>query len=92
MTFMATRRAVRSTVTVDQTRERLRLLANPNGRTNADVLKPWVNGMDLTRRPAGKWVVANAGGLPRRGDLLTGDEVAQLFAHFGKVGLGALTL
>ena len=24
---------------------------------NADVLKPWVNGMDLTRRPAGKWIV-----------------------------------
>ena len=31
--------------------------ANPNGRTNADVLKPWVNGMALTRRPAGKWIV-----------------------------------
>ena len=38
-------------------REWLRLPANPNGRPNADVLKPWVNGMDLTRRPAGKWVV-----------------------------------
>ena len=38
-------------------REWLCLPANPNGRTNADVLKPWVNGMDLTRRPAGKWVV-----------------------------------
>ena len=31
--------------------------ANPNGQPNADVLKPWVNGMDLTRRPAGKWIV-----------------------------------
>ena len=31
--------------------------ANPNGRTNADVLKPWLNGMDLTRRSAGKWIV-----------------------------------
>ena len=41
----------------DQAREWLRLPANPNGRTNADVLKPWVNGMDLTRRPAGKWTV-----------------------------------
>ena len=30
----------------------LRLPANPNGRPNADVLKPWFNGMDLTRRPA----------------------------------------
>ena len=38
-------------------REWLRLPANPNGRPNADVLKPWVNGMDLSRRPAGKWIV-----------------------------------
>ena len=41
----------------DLAREWLCLPANPNGRTNADVLKPWVNGMDLTRRPAGKWIV-----------------------------------
>ena len=32
----------------DQARAWLRLPANPNGQTNADVLKPWVNGMDLT--------------------------------------------
>ena len=38
-------------------REWLRLPANPNGRANADVLKPWMNGMDVTRRPAGKWIV-----------------------------------
>ena len=41
----------------DIAREWLRLPANPNGRPNTDVLKPWVNGMDLTRRPAGKWIV-----------------------------------
>ena len=41
----------------EQAREWLRLPANPNGRPNADVLKPWVNGMDLTRRPSGKWIV-----------------------------------
>ena len=40
-----------------QAREWLQLPANPNGRPNADVLKPWVNGMDLTRRPRGKWIV-----------------------------------
>ena len=38
----------------DLSREWLRLPANPNGRTNADVLKPWINGMDVTRRPADK--------------------------------------
>ena len=41
----------------DLAREWLGLPSNPNGRPNADVLRPWVNGMDLTRRPAGKWIV-----------------------------------
>ena len=41
----------------DLAREWLSLPANPNGQPNAKVLKPWVNGMDLTRRPAGKWIV-----------------------------------
>ena len=41
----------------DLARDWLRLPANPNGRTNADVLKPWINGMDVTRRPADKWIV-----------------------------------
>ena len=40
-----------------QAREWLLLPANPHGRTNADVLKPWINGMDLTRRPSGRWIV-----------------------------------
>ena len=41
----------------DLARQWLRLPANPNGRHNADVLKPWANGMDVTRRPTGKWIV-----------------------------------
>ena len=31
--------------------------ANPNGRPNSDVLKPWMNGMAVTRRPVDKWIV-----------------------------------
>ncbi|MCY4558937.1 MAG: N-6 DNA methylase [Chloroflexi bacterium] len=31
--------------------------ANPNGKSNADVLMPWINGSDLTRRPRDKWIV-----------------------------------
>ena len=41
----------------DQAREWLRQPANPNGRRNSDVLAPWMNGMDVTRRPADKWIV-----------------------------------
>ena len=44
-------------VSGDLARSWLRLPANPNGKSNADVLKPWINGMDLTRRPSGKWII-----------------------------------
>jgi type II restriction/modification system DNA methylase subunit YeeA len=30
---------------------------NPNGRLNSDVLKPWVNGLDLTRRARDMWII-----------------------------------
>ncbi|MBV8970821.1 MAG: class I SAM-dependent DNA methyltransferase, partial [Sphingomonadaceae bacterium] len=35
----------------------LQLPLNPNGRPNSDVLRPWANGMDVTRRPADKWII-----------------------------------
>lgn len=38
-------------------REWLAMPLNPNGRPNSDVLRPWFNGMDVTRRPADKWIV-----------------------------------
>ncbi|MCY4588333.1 MAG: class I SAM-dependent DNA methyltransferase, partial [Bryobacterales bacterium] len=53
----------------DQARLWLRLPANPHGRANAEVLKPWMNGMDLTRRPSGKWIVDF-------GWTMTGDDAA----------------
>ena len=37
--------------------EWLREPANPNGRPNSDVLKPWMNGMAITRRSTDKWIV-----------------------------------
>jgi len=30
---------------------------NPNGRPNSDVVKPWVNGMDIVRRPRGMFII-----------------------------------
>ena len=43
-------------VASDQAREWL-TAPNPNARPNTEVLKPWMNGRDVTRRPAGKWIV-----------------------------------
>ncbi len=33
------------------------LLPNPNARPNSDVVKPWANGYDLSRRPQEKWII-----------------------------------
>ncbi|MBJ7597748.1 MAG: class I SAM-dependent DNA methyltransferase [Candidatus Dormibacteraeota bacterium] len=30
---------------------------NPHGKSNHDVLRPWVNGRDLTQRPRGLWII-----------------------------------
>jgi hypothetical protein len=30
---------------------------NPDGRSNADVVRRWVNGDDITSRPSGRWIV-----------------------------------
>mgnify|MGYP003377373153 CR=1 FL=1 len=30
---------------------------NPNGRPNNDVVRPWVNGLDITRRPRNMWII-----------------------------------
>lgn len=30
---------------------------NPNGRSSTDVLRPWANGQDLTRRPSDTWII-----------------------------------
>ena len=38
-------------------REWLTLPVNPNARTNADVLRPWANGQDVTGRPSGQWII-----------------------------------
>lgn len=41
----------------DLAREWLTMPLNPNGRPNSDVIKPWRNAMDVTRRPADKWII-----------------------------------
>ena len=30
---------------------------NPNGKSNSEVIKPWINGKDITSRPGEKWIV-----------------------------------
>ena len=44
-------------ITGDIAREMLRAPTNVNGRPNADVVTPWVNGMDIARRSRGMFIV-----------------------------------
>jgi hypothetical protein len=30
---------------------------NPDGRSNRDVVRPWVNGSDIAQRPRGRWII-----------------------------------
>ena len=41
----------------DLARTWLTMPTNANGRPNADVLRPWANGMDVTRRPSDTWII-----------------------------------
>lgn len=41
----------------DVARAWLKRPSNPNGRPNSDVVKPWSNGMDITRRPSDNWII-----------------------------------
>lgn len=41
----------------DLAREMLKAPRNPNGRPNTDVLRPWINGLDVTRRPRDMWII-----------------------------------
>ncbi len=54
--FMGTTKGGAFDIPEDLALELLRA-PNPNGRPNSDVVVPWVNGMDLTQRPSGTWII-----------------------------------
>jgi type II restriction/modification system DNA methylase subunit YeeA len=41
----------------DLARKWLKVPCNASGRPNADVLRPWANGMDVTRRSSDTWII-----------------------------------
>ena len=56
VTFQGTTRSGPFDVTGDLARSWLQL-PNPNGKSNAEVVRPWSNGLDVTRRPSDTWVI-----------------------------------
>lgn len=55
--FIGTQKSGNFDIPGELAREWLAAPNNPNNRPNSEVLKPWINGIDITRRPQGKWIV-----------------------------------
>ena len=57
VSFIGTQKGGAFDLTAKEAREMLATADNPNGQPNSDVVRPWINGLDITRRPRGKWIV-----------------------------------
>jgi len=55
--FMGTTKVGAFDLDPETARKMLEAPLNPNGRPNSDVVKPWVNALDITRRPRGMYIV-----------------------------------
>ena len=69
-------------------REWLHLPANPNGRSNADVLKPRVTGKDLSRRSADNWIIDFGPPMPEAAAALYEAPFAYVAEHVRPVRQG----
>jgi type II restriction/modification system DNA methylase subunit YeeA len=65
----------------ERARQWLQQPLNPNGRPNVDVLKPWRNGMDITRRSADKWIIDFGWTLSERDASLYADPFHHVREH-----------
>ncbi len=55
--FMGTTKVGAFDLDPETARRMLAAPQNPNGRPNSDVVRPWVNAFDITRRPRGMYIV-----------------------------------
>jgi type II restriction/modification system DNA methylase subunit YeeA len=57
VSFMGDTKGGAFDVSGELAREWLNMPLNPNGRPNSDVLRPWRNGLDITRRSRDMWII-----------------------------------
>jgi type II restriction/modification system DNA methylase subunit YeeA len=55
--FMGTTKVGAFDLEPEVARKMLAAPLNPNGRPNSDVVRPWVNALDITRRPRGMFII-----------------------------------
>jgi type II restriction/modification system DNA methylase subunit YeeA len=57
ISFMADTKGGPFDIPGDLARQMLAATGNPNGKPNSNVVRPWANGMDITRRPRGMYII-----------------------------------
>ncbi len=50
LSFIGTQKGGQFDIPVEQAQSMLALTGNPNHRFNSEVIKPWINGIDITQR------------------------------------------
>jgi type II restriction/modification system DNA methylase subunit YeeA len=55
--FIGTQKTGPFELTQEQAAAMLKAEGNPNGRPNSDVIRPWLNGSDITGRPRNMWII-----------------------------------
>lgn len=64
--FMGDVKAGKFELTSDIARRWSALPLNPNGHSNSEVLRPWINALDITRRPRDLWIIDFGVNMPER--------------------------
>lgn len=57
MAFTGTQKSGPFDLSNDVAQSMLRAPGNPNGRPNSDVIRPWINALDITGRPRQMWII-----------------------------------
>ncbi len=57
LSFIGTQKSGPFDLTPQQARAMLDEAGNPNGKPNSDVVRPWINAIDVTGRPRSMWVI-----------------------------------
>jgi type II restriction/modification system DNA methylase subunit YeeA len=57
LSFMGDTKGGLFDITAETAKEMLEAKGNPSGRPNSDVVRPWMNGRDVTSRPRGMWII-----------------------------------
>ena len=54
---------------------------NPHGKPNSDIVVPWANGLDVTRRPRDMWIVDYGAGMSEQDAALYEKPYDHIKAH-----------